>query len=59
MRVKGGGGGGTAGIRAAVEFVHSFSFSPVHIYFRKNLDNRQDGHVCKLCVFGQLCSTTN
>ncbi len=51
MRVNWGGGGGTAGIRAAVEFVHSFSFSPVHIYLRKNLDNRQDGHVCVNCVY--------
>jgi len=30
--------------RAAVEFVHSFSFSTVHIYLRKNLQTHQDGH---------------
>ncbi len=44
------------GFRAAVEFVHSFSFSTV----RKNLDSRQDGHFSIiLCVFGHLSSTTN
>ncbi len=44
----------------AVEFVHSFSFSTVHIYLRKNLDSRQDGHFSIiLCVFGHLSSTTN
>ncbi len=36
--------------RAAVEFVHSFSLSTVHIYF----------FFCIiLCLFGQLSSTTN
>ncbi len=55
-------GGGTVGflLRAAVEFVHSFSFSTVHIYLRKNLDTRQDSHFCIiLCVFGYLSSKTN
>ncbi len=48
------------GFRAAVEFVHSFSFSTVHIYLRKNLDTRHDRHFCViLCVFGHLSLTTN
>ncbi len=48
------------GFRVAVEFVQSFSFSTVHIYLRKNLDTRKDGHFCIiLCVFGHLSSTTN
>ncbi len=48
------------GFRVAVEFVHSFSFSTVHIYFRNKLDTRKDGHFSViLCVFGQLSSTTN
>ncbi len=37
------------GFSAAVEFVHLVSFSTVHIYFRKKLDTRQDGHL--LCNF--------
>ncbi len=46
------------GFRAAVEFVYSFSFSTVHIYVRKKLDTRQDGHFCvMLCFFGHLSST--
>ncbi len=43
------------GFGAAVEFVHSLSFSIVHIYLRQNLDTRQDGHFCAiLCVFAHL-----
>ncbi len=42
------------GFRAAVEFVHSFSFSTVHIYLRKNLDTHKNGPFCIiLCVFGR------
>ncbi len=40
------------GFKAAVEFVHTFSLSTVHIYFRKNLDTHQDGHFCViLCIW--------
>ncbi len=54
------GGGSSVLLRAAVEFVHSFSFSTVYIYLRKNLDTRQDSHFCIiLCVFGYLSSKTN
>ncbi len=45
------------GFRAAVEFVHSVSFSSVHVYLRKNLYTRQDGYFCLiLCVFSHLSS---
>ncbi len=48
------------GFRGAVEFMHWFSFSTVHIYFRKNLGTRQDGNFCViLCAFVHLSSTTN
>ncbi len=46
-------GAARQGFRAAVEFVHSFSLSTVHIYFRKNLDTCQDSHFLSsfVCVW--------